>query len=139
MLRAVSSALDKAAPDRQDAGAVALARHYARLIDDAAPAAKYRKDLARLAAVVEDDPYAAGPGGSGEALDKVRDALAQHSVASDLGPKLLAALAALGLTPAARKAATKGSTDGGAGTTPVNPLDGLRDEVGEQRRKRGSG
>jgi len=135
MLRAVSSALDKAAPDRQDAGAVALARHYARLIDDAAPAAKYRKPLDTLYHVVANSENEAAP----EALDKVRDALAQHSVASDLGPKLLAALAALGLTPAARKAAMKGSTDGGAGPTPPDPLGALRDEVGEQRNKRGAG
>jgi hypothetical protein len=131
MLRAVASALNDAKPEKQDAGTVALARHYARLIDDAAPAAKYRKALATLHAVVsiEFSEEAA------EALDKVRDALAQHSVASDLGPKLLATLTALGLTPAARKAAAKGSNNDGAGT-PVNPLDGLRDEVAEQRSKR---
>jgi hypothetical protein len=90
----------------RDAGAVALARRYAHLIDEAALAANYGEPLRVLGMAVHTKDER-------QALQRITDALAAHSVASDLGPKLLAALTALGLTPAARQA--KGGDSGGAG------------------------
>lgn len=109
--------------DPRDVGAEHLALRYAALIDEAGPAAKYRKHLDVLSRVVllSDDPNDADD--AREALNKVRDALAHQAVVSDLGPKLLAALAALGLTTAARQA-VKGGT-GGTGQH-QSPLDELR-------------
>lgn len=102
MADAVRSALQaRREPDPQHAGAAALALGYAGLMDEAAPAGKYRKALAVLRRAVagtldpdEDD--------ADEALATVALALADHSVASDLGPKLFQALTGLGLTVSAR-------------------------------------
>jgi hypothetical protein len=98
--RAVAEALKTAPTLPRDAAAVALARRYAALIDEAAPRAAYRKVLATLARVVAASDDEDAP----EALEKVREALAEHSVASDLGPKLLAVLTSLGMTIAGRSA-----------------------------------
>jgi hypothetical protein len=117
MTRAVSAALRTIKNRPQDAGAVALCRRYAALIDDAAPAAKHRKALDTLRAALADSDTDAV-----EALERVAEALAEHTVTSDLGPKLLAALGALGLTLAGRGAGAKGGT----GDKPANPLDELR-------------
>lgn len=123
MSRAVTSALQDAKPAARDAGAVALAKQYAALIDEAAPAGKYRKALdalERVAAASDDD-------GAAEMLRTISTALAEHSVASDLGPKLLAALTALGLTLAGRPAVK------GGGPVVGTPK---RDELKERRRAR---
>lgn len=116
MARAVGSAIRATRAERLDAGTVALARQYAVLIDNAAPAAKYRKHLDGLRTaldLLEPEECADAL----EHLDAVAVALAEHSVASDLGPKLLAALTALGLTPAARKAAMGGQDGAAHGST----------------------
>ena len=121
LARALGSALTAASTSGQskpeDAAAVALARRYAALIDDAAVAAKYREPLAVLRRAVafygEDDAV--------KALDKIADALGAHSVASDLGPKLLAALTALGMTAAGRGA--RGGESGGPGVGIAARLD----------------
>jgi hypothetical protein len=103
--RDVEAALGEAQPADRDAGAVALARRYAYLIDEAAPAANYGEPLRVLRAAVHTrDEH--------QALQRITDALSAHSVASDLGPKLLAALAALGMTPASRQ--VKGGEPPGA-------------------------
>lgn len=114
---AVQSSLTAAAPDPdRDAAVSTLALAYAGLIDDAAPHAKYAKAIAWLALVADpEDPRA------GEHVHTITAALSAHSVASDLGPKLLAALDALLLTPRARDAAKKAVTD----AKPANPLDQL--------------
>lgn len=78
-------------------------------------------DLALLYAQAIDD--------SGDWQDRQRDPLAE------LGPKLLAALTALQMTPAARKAAVQGKDQQAKAG---NPLDELCDEVAEQRAKRSS-
>lgn len=118
MAEAVGAALATIKDRPQDAGAVELCRRYAALIDNAAPAAKYRKhlDVLRVALADASEPAA-------EALERVVEALAEHSVASDLGPKLLATLSALGLTLAGRGS---GATNGGAHEPARNPLDELR-------------
>lgn len=129
MARAVASALRalKAAPP--DAGAIALAKRYAALIDDATPLAKYRDPLegVRLAlnelAAFDLDSATAGR----RHFAKIADALSAHSVASDLGPKLLAALTALGMTPAGR---------GAKGGTQVGPVASKLDELRNRREQR---
>ncbi len=115
MLRQVNAAFrDQPVQDR-DAGAAEVARMYARLIDNAAPAGKYRKALAWLASI---DTSEAGA----EHVDTIEWALAQHSVASDLGPKLLAVLEALQMSPRARNTVAKAVSDG---LKPVSQLDQL--------------
>lgn len=124
----VDVALAVAPTKAEDAGVVALAHRYAALIDNATIAAKYRKPLAVLRRVVA---LYSGEEDAVDALDKIADALAAHSVASDLGPKLLAALTALGMTVASRGA------KGGSGDAPKqsSPLDELR----RRRAQRGTG
>lgn len=130
--RGVGSALAAQKAEKLDDGTVALARTYAELIDNAAPAAKYVKHIDALRLAVDEldrlDPLAVESGKVREALDAVIVALSAHSVASDLGPKLLAALTALGLTPVARRAAMGGSD----APKPAGPVDELR----ERRRTR---
>jgi hypothetical protein len=125
MTAAVAAALATIKDRPADAGAVALCRYYAELIDSAAPAARYREPL-RLLMLAADD---AGED-AGKAFQKVADALAAHSVASDLGPKLLAALGALGLTLAGR--GVKGGT--GDSAPAVKPLDQLRERRARKSR-----
>lgn len=116
----------RARPGRhaQDRAAEAVALTYAALIDNAAPAAKYRKALRLLARAV--DRY------RGDDADDVRDALeliatalGQHTVTSDLGPKMLAALASLAMTPAAR-GRTETPDAPQQQERPPSPLDELR-------------
>ncbi len=110
LARALGSALSAAATAPEDAAAVALARRYAALIDNAAVASKYREPLRYLRAVVT----AYGDEDAVKHLDKIADALAAYSVASDLGPKLLTALTALGMTTAGRNVGgAKGGESGG--------------------------
>lgn len=104
----------KVAP--RDRAAAELACTYAGLIDEAAAAAKYRDPLETIHQCLPDDPQVTA------AYHKIADALARHSVASDLGPKLLAALAQLGLTPASR-----GTAKGAPDATVVTKVDELRD------------
>lgn len=103
--RALNAALRKLTDVDRDKAAIELAKRYASLIDEATPASKYRPALeAARRALDPDDEIAAA------AFKKIADALAEHSVASDLGPKYLAVLTSLGLTPAGRGA--KGGATG---------------------------
>ena len=115
----------------RDRSTAELAKRYARLIDDAAPAAKYRTHLTAmgraLAMLAAREPLAASE--AAEHFEKIADALSAHSVASDLGPKLLAALVQLGMTPAARSAVTKGGD-------PVVPATGKQPESEFERLRR---
>lgn len=123
-MTAVETALQDADLKPEDGGAKALTLQYAALIDEAVPAAKYDKPLRVLRRAVDEcsDPNA------GEHLAKIEAALAAHSVVSDLGPKLLAALTALGMTASGRT--TKGGA-GGAG--PVSPVASKLDELRAKR------
>jgi hypothetical protein len=78
----------------EDAGLRVLALRYARVIEES-------RALAEAAAALPYDPDTAVQ------VARIRDRLAAHAVMSDLGPKLLAALDALGATPKARAAAGK--------------------------------
>ncbi|HZN70145.1 MAG TPA: hypothetical protein VFC00_00445 [Micromonosporaceae bacterium] len=126
MGRAVAAALKAAGPPPADAAAVALVKRYAALIDEATPRSVYAEHLRGLRAAVSGNEAAA------KHLQRVEDALGAHSVASDLGPKLLAALTALGLTAAGR-----GGVKGGPG---VSAVAGKLDELRARRdRRRGVG
>ena len=111
MRRAFAFALrsvPEAERQKRDITAVALARQYADLIDQAAtpngPVAE-ALDLLHAAALMAD----AGEGDRYvKAHRRIAALVSATTVASDLGPKLMAALTALGMTPAAR-----GGTGGG--------------------------
>ena len=115
MLRQVNAAFTDQPVEKRDAATAEVARMYARLIDAAAPAGKYRKALAWLAHIDTDDV-------GYEHIAVIVQALSQHTVASDLGPKLLVTLEALQMSPRARNAARKAVSDARG---PVNPLDQL--------------
>lgn len=99
--RAVSAAISELTLGKRDAAAAALAKRYAALIDRA------EETAAELDALRPDDESTA------DAVRRLRARVDSQAVASDLGPKLLAALAALGATPQARAAALKGGVTGG--------------------------
>jgi phage shock protein A len=69
---------------------VALAKRYAALMDDAA------------ALAAELDKVETNSESMALTLKRLRAKVEAHAVVSDLGPKLLAALSALGMTPSAR-------------------------------------
>jgi hypothetical protein len=125
--RALREALSEAEPTTMDRAAVQLARRYAGLLDNAAPASRYRVPLEKLDQAVAAAELAGVD--VGDALDKIRDALSAHSVASDLGPKYLAVLAQLGLTPGARGASTAPATP-----QPEGPSDELRKRRDDRKR-----
>ena len=124
MLEQVSTALKSVKIEPKDQAAAALAKHYARLIDDAAPDKKYAEALEWLAGV-----------DTNQRTDKFRltimTALSEHSSASDFGPKLLATLTALGMTPAAA-----GNVIPEPVNKPADPLDELRKR--RQEREKGA-
>jgi hypothetical protein len=124
----VDAGLADAASTARDAGAVELLRTYADLIDDAGVPGKYTEALDWLVGV--------GAASEDKAADKhvraILLGLSRQTATSDLGPKLLAAMEALQMTPRARKAAAPGSDRNGS----KSPIAQLRDEVSEKRRRR---
>lgn len=138
MARSVASSLASVTINKEDEGAAALARRYAALIDDAQPSAIYARHLDAVRRALDTLTAAGLVVGVDyqKHFDKITEALAAHSAASDLGPKLLAALTALGLTVAGRPA--KGGVPNDAGTPPApeSELDKLRRERAERAGKR---
>lgn len=126
---AVESALTAASSGEEDAGARALALRYAELLDAAVPT----RDMARAVRIVSS--FLAGNLSDttpqerevATAWDRISSALAEHSVASDLGPKLLASLTAVGATLAGRKDKSAGA--GGTVLPMKSPLEQARDEA----------
>lgn len=121
---------------RESAAIVALTRKYARLLDAPAAAAKYRKPLALLETIAAYylDAQRLSPvdrRAVEDAVHTITTALGEHSVASDLGPKLLAALTSLGMT---LPATGDGTVPSGGGTA-TDDLEQLR----RQRRDRERG
>jgi hypothetical protein len=98
--RSVAAALRAAPPQPRDAGPVALAKLYARLLDEADEL--HAAAVAVLAGLDRDDVHGRAH------VQKLADALDARQAAADIGPKLLAALQALNLTPAARGRDSKG-------------------------------
>lgn len=97
---AVEESLGKLVLAPEDAALARLALTYARVMDGAAA-------IAAQAARIPFDPDSA------EAVEQLRKRVSAQVTASDLGPKLLAALDALGATPKARSSASKPPTAGG--------------------------
>jgi hypothetical protein len=135
----VLRSLSKVSASEHDAGAVSIAREYARLIDEAASPA-LSKALRLVSEHIEEALLSFGPREQTkrqqleDAMARVSATLAEHSVASDLGPKLLATLTALGLTPAGR--AEKG---GKGGTVTQHPASaGLSLLRGNSERRNGA-
>lgn len=111
--------------------AAALALLYAARLDEAThvPLAMQRAlQTMRAACEACDDRGAAL-----DALAKVAAALSSVTVAAELGPKLLATLDALLLTPKARTALQRKLGDE---LEPANPLDALRGEQDELKARR---
>jgi hypothetical protein len=116
--RALSAALKAAPPEPRDNATVALAKRYAALMDDV------ERTAAELAELRADDESTAA------ALARLRARVDGYAVAAELGPKLLAALAALGLTPAARAVAKGGAPGGTQQSGPADALARLRERHG---------
>lgn len=119
---ALEAALDHAEQDDADGATVALARRYARELDEAAVvSAAITKALRELGAVNYDlhDKFLA-----------LAARIEEAAVAASIGPKLLAALEQLQMTPRARAAVVKG---GGGNATTGN---GAESEMERIRRER---
>jgi hypothetical protein len=118
----VRQAVRAGGADKRDQATAALAISYAQLIDNATASAKYARAVRWLERL--DVP---------EEQEHLREiivvALAAHSVASDFGPKLLAALEALILSPRARAAAKKAVND-------AKPAGSQIDQIAERRARR---
>lgn len=131
---AIAAAQEQKKITSLDAGSVALAERYANLIDHASARQTYAKAMRLVSAAVEMQADHLTPPNAAalmEAWERLVSALAEHTVASDLGPKLLAALTALGLTPAARLQKVAGGAGGGqvlpANTNPLTLIQGEAD------------
>lgn len=120
--RACEIALAAAALDPRDAAAAALVRRYARLMDHAASLAAEAETLWEL---LDPDDITAR-----KQLAKLELALTAQSVASDLGPKLLAALTALGCTLAGR------GVKGKDAPSAADPQRAAHDEISAKRAQR---
>jgi hypothetical protein len=136
--KALRASLRGLTPSDRDGAAIQLARRYAALLDAAALPASYRPALDRIARVVTAKADV-------NAVAKIRDALAVHTVAADLGPKYLAVLVQLGLTPAARsaRAGRPVLAEPEAPAEPDEPApkvaEGTADELRARRAKRAAG
>lgn len=132
MTWAVESALAKLRADEavmaRDVGTEALARRYAYDIDEAAViSTQAAKVLRELAGTVDHELYSR--------IAALFDRIESTAVLATLGPKLLAVLAELGMTPRARADTTrKGGAANVGGTPSESPLARLRREHAELRR-----
>lgn len=131
--KALRASLKGWTPAVRDQAAIALAQRYAALLDAPAHPSSYSRALDRLERLAV-DPF------DRQAFERLRDALAAHTVASDLGPKFLAVLDRLGMTPAARgvKAATLVSP-GETAPEPEPEPRGTRDDLKARRAARRAG
>ncbi len=118
----------------RDAAAAALAVRYAELLDEAVAAQKYATALRVMSRFVEWNNN--GPADQRkqveQAWDKISAALSEHSVASDLGPKLLAALDKLALTRPPIKPEPSAPATTAEVTPMTNPLELLQDDAKER-------
>ena len=98
-MKALRASLSGWSSSPRDGAAVQLAKRYAALLDASAIPSSYRAALDRMERLIRAGSFTKA---DQDAFTKIREALSAHTVASDLGPKYLAALASLGMTPAAR-------------------------------------
>lgn len=103
LLNAVTSALRAAKIEKADAGTTALVKRYAWIIEEAA-------EVAAAASMIEADD--ADTEALIQALTRRVEAL---DVLATIGPKLLAGLSELGMTPKARAAVVSKVRGGGPG------------------------
>lgn len=122
LLRSVNQSAETVPIEPRDRSTLDLALLYAELIDAAAPAGKYERAIAWLSKQRFNDDTAEAH------VATIMQALAWHSVASDLGPKLLAALDALRMTPRGR--AARGGKDD-------RPAPNALDQLAQRRAGRG--
>lgn len=122
ILTALQAALKASPPPACDAATVALAKRYALELDESAvistAATKALRDLMQIDEV-DDELF--------EKFERLAARIEETHVAGLIGPKLLAALEQLNLTPKARNAVlTPGGGDGGdGGSTPLGHLRAL--------------
>lgn len=136
VLPGVRASLADAKLGEQDGAAAALALRYAELLDDAAVERQYTKAVERIDRVVAgaaDNMSQVAGQQVLDSWDRIRSALAEHSTASDMGPKLLATLTALGLTPAGRAAKGSKEQPSASVSTLPSPLQVLREQARERR------
>ncbi|MFF5992592.1 terminase small subunit [Prauserella flavalba] len=107
LLPAVTESLASLTLNPEDRALSRLAETYARQLDQAAGAAAQADKVLR-AARAEEDPDLV------ELVSALKAKLAVRVAVESLGPKLLAALDALGASPKARAARAKGGAAGGA-------------------------
>lgn len=122
LLRAVNSAIRAAGATKspENAALVALARTYARLLDEASA-------VAAAAAAI---PTPAD-GNDRQALDALRRRVAEQATVAELGPRLLTTLTALKLAPAvtaptARTASLRAAKTADSRPDPADTLASLR-------------
>lgn len=118
VLTALYESLRELEPGRLDAAAVALAKRYARELDDAAVvSASLTKALRELEAVDVD---------LHDRFLTLATRIEESVVAASIGPKLLAALEQLQMTPRSRSTVVRGGGSGDGGGK-RSALDELRD------------
>jgi hypothetical protein len=125
MTWAVEASLAKLQADKavmpRDAAAEALARRYAHDIDEAAVVStQAAKVLRELAGQLDHELYSR--------IAALFDRIESTAVLAQLGPKLLAVLAELGMTPRARADTTRKGGPGNVGTPSKSPIGKLRAE-----------
>ena len=139
VLPGVKAALETMAesgqPTKRAAGAAALAVRYAELMDEAAVAAKYTRAMQLIGRFIDwnkGDMIQAERVELESAWQRISSALAEHTVASDLGPKLLAALDRLELTPASQPKELGKPMPAALVGKISNPLQLIRDDQAQQ-------
>lgn len=139
----LADAVDRAVPDRTAPAAV-LAVAYAERIDESghtglalAAALAQLRTAAQIADESNTEDRADDK--NMKAFHKVAAALSAVTVASELGPKLLAALDALLLTPKARAAVSDALPAAPVASSPVAALRAREDELAARRRAHRAG
>lgn len=118
VLTALRSALRELEPSRLDAATVALAKRYARELDDAAVVSASLTKAMRELESLDPDLH--------DRFLSLATRIEETAVAASIGPKLLAALEQLQMTPRSRSAVAKGGGSGD-GSGKRSALDELRD------------
>jgi hypothetical protein len=121
ILSALTAALTEAPPEKRDAATVALAKRYALELDDAAViSTAANKALRQLSQLDDVDTELF------EKFEALAVRIEEVHVATTVGPKLLAVLEQLNLTPKARNAVVT-PTGGGGGSAGNSALGQLRE------------
>lgn len=120
VLPALNAALKEAKHDALDGATIALARRYAHELDDASVVARAVTRVIAKVAKLDGGAVVA------QELTVLASRIEEVHVAGLIGPKLLAALEELQLTPNARAGVIAGGGGGDAGDPAKSKLDELR-------------